>query len=490
MSLYFLKQFLFFLFINKSLEGTKTKVQDLFPEYEKDVYSGYLNTLKEGDKLFYIYYPSQTNPSTDPVLLWLNGGPGCSSLFGMLGEVGPVTTDNFSGELKLNPYSWNMETNLLFIEQPAGVGFSVAKNISQKWTDAENAKNLLAAVKDFYSTFPDLKDRQFYITGESYAGIYIPYLAAEILEDKSTTDKINLAGILIGNALTDPLVDYDRSLAEFGFWRGLISIETYDKYQRLCPHLPDELRPDTDLDGKYQEFSGEVSHQCNQIRLQISKQFDGNDLYGIYRLCPLHSRLTPNDFLFYNSQFTMRNTIIKGIKKIFTKSNLDNDLKNSKLYEKEDGLWPFMMCGDDLTIDTFLNLNSTKNKLNVYDKSQIWTQCANLYYEWSDSIHLYNSTLLKYPNLKKWLISGTEDGVITTIGTMRWIHKIGFSVNKTWTQWKAKKQVSGYVQTYEEGLVLVTIKGAGHMSPQDKRFEAKFVLDSFLKGVLPSEVNK
>lgn len=106
-----------------------------------------------------------------------------------------------------------------------------------------------------------------------------------------------------------------------------------------------------------------------------------------------------------------------------------------------------------------------------------------------DSIHLYNSTLLD-SGIKKWLMSGTEDGVISTLGTMRWINKIGFHVDKKWTQWKAEKQVSGYVQSYKEGLVLVTIKGAGHMAPQDKRLEAKFVLDSFLKGVLPSENNK
>ena len=479
-------KFLFlFSIIKISLEGTKTKVEDLFPDYKKDIYSGYLNTLIEGNNLFYVYYPSQTNPSKDPVLLWLNGGPGCSSLFGMLGEIGPVTTDNFSGELKLNKYSWNMETNLLFIEQPAGVGFSKAEDIKHNWTDVENAKNLLAAVKDFFELFVDLKGRDFYVSGESYAGIFIPHLAAEILEDESTTDKVNLQGILIGNALTDPLVDYDRSLVEFGFWRGLISIETYDRFQRLCPHLPDELRPDTDIDGKYQEFTGEVSHKCNQARLQISKEFDGSDLYGIYRLCPIQSRLTPNDFLYYNAQYTMRNTIIKGIKKIFTNNN-----DNLKLNEEEDGVWPFMMCGDDLTVDTFLNLDSTKYKLNVYDRNVNWTQCANLNYEWSDSIHLYNTTLLKHPEIKKWLLSGTEDGVITTIGTMRWIHKIGFNVDKKWTQWKAENQVSGYVQTYEEGLVLVTIKGAGHMAPQDKRLEAKFVLDSFLKGVLPSEMNK
>ena len=480
MANYLIKLLFFSSIIKISLQGTKTEVKDLFPDYKGEIYSGYLNTLIEGNKLFYVYYPSQTNPSTDPVLLWLNGGPGCSSLFGMLGEIGPFTTDNFSGEFKLNPYSWNMELNILFIEQPAGVGYSVTEDIEHNWTDIENAKNLLAGVKDFFATFPNLEGRDFYVAGESYAGIFIPHLAAEIIEDKSTTDKVNLKGILIGNALTDPQVDYDRSLVEFGFWRGLISIETYDKYQRHCPHLPDELRPDTDLDGKYQNFSGEVTHECNQARLKISDEFDGSDLYGIYRLCPVPSELTPNDPLYSNAQHTIRNTIAKGIKKI---------LKNDKFNEREDGVWPNMMCKDDLTVDTFLNLDSTKEKLNIYDKSKNWTQCAALNYEWSDSIHIYNTTLLEHPEIKQWLISGTEDGVITTIGTMRWINKIGFKVDKKWTQWKAQKQVSGYVQSYKEGLVLVTIKGAGHMSPQDKRLEAKVVLDSFIKGILPSEVN-
>ena len=487
MSAYFIKILFLISIINISLEGSKTKVLDLFPDYKGEIYSGYLDTLIEGNKLFYVYYPSQTNPSTDPVLLWLNGGPGCSSLFGMLGEIGPVTTDNYSGEFKLNPYSWNTELNLLFIEQPAGVGFSIAADIEHNWTDVENAKNLLAGVKDFYATFPDLKGRDFYISGESYAGIFIPHLAAEILEDKSTSDKVNLKGILIGNALTDPDVDYERSLAEFGFWRGLMSIETYDKFQKHCPHLPDELRPDTDLDGKYQEFTGKVSHECNQARLKISEELEGSDIYGIYRLCPIPTNLTPSDSLYNNAKHTMRNTIAKGIKKILNKGN--NYKRNLQLTEDEGEIWP-SMCADDLTVDTFLNLNSTKDKLNVYDKSVTWAQCAWLNYEWSDSIHLYNTTLLEHPEVKQWLLSGTEDGVISTIGTMRWINKIGFKVDKNWTQWKAKNQVSGYVQTYQEGLVLVTIKGAGHMAPQDSRLEAKFVLDSFLKGVLPSELNK
>lgn len=82
-------------------------------------------------------------------------------------------------------------------------------------------------------------------------------------------------------------------------------------------------------------------------------------------------------------------------------------------------------------------------------------------------------------------MSGTEDGVISTIGMMRWINKIGFTVNEKWRQWKINEQVAGYVQTYKEGITLITIKGAGHMAPQDKRQEAKIILDAFFEGNTP-----
>ena len=462
-----------------SLEGTKVKVENLFPEYTKDIYSGYLNTLIEGNNLFYIYIPSQSNPSTDRVLLWLNGGPGCSSLFGMLGEIGPITSDNFGGKFRLNPHSWNLASNLLFIEQPAGVGFSTTYNLKHNWTDVENAKNLFTALKDFFNTFPELKGRKFNIAGESYAGIFIPHLASEILEDESE-DKINLEGFLVGNPLTDPKVDYDRSLAEFGFWRGIVSVENYNKFQKFCPHLPDEIRPVIDTEGKYQDFDGKVSHKCNEARLAISENFDGNDLYGIYRKCPLYEENKDEDedeLIKYRIKHTYKNTIYHKLKKYFLKLNSDT--------EEEDGLWPYYMCGEDLLIDEFLNLNSTKEKLHVSNYSVNWTQCAYLNYEWSDSIHLYNSTLLKYPEVKKWIMSGTEDGVISTIGTMRWINKIGFNVETEWKQWKNGDQIAGYVQTYKEGLTLVTVKGAGHMVPQDKRQEAKIVLDAFFEGKIP-----
>ena len=124
---------LLFTFLSLSNSATRVKVDDLFNGlYSGDVYSGYLQTTISGDELFYIYMPAQNKDANAPVMLWLNGGPGCSSLFGLLAEVGPVTSDNFAGEFKLNEYSWNKEVNLLAIEQPAGVGFSRASNPEYK----------------------------------------------------------------------------------------------------------------------------------------------------------------------------------------------------------------------------------------------------------------------------------------------------------------------------------------------------------------------
>ena len=164
-------------FIVLSTSATRHEVKNLFGDlYEEEIYSGYLNTKIEGDELFYMYIPAKNNPHIAPIILWLNGGPGCSSLFGLLAEVGPVTSDNYNSKFEVNPYTWNKDLNLLVIEQPAGVGFSKTKNPSFQWDDDKMGENLLFAVKDFLNEY-SLKNREFYISGESYAGVYIPYLA-------------------------------------------------------------------------------------------------------------------------------------------------------------------------------------------------------------------------------------------------------------------------------------------------------------------------
>ena len=104
-----------------------------------------------------------------------------------------------------NPYAWTKQANLLILEAPAGVGFSYCKEMltggSCKNTDITTAADSRAALEDFFKThFPELKGAPFYISGESYAGVYIPTLAKEILDN---APEINIKGIAVGDPCTD-----------------------------------------------------------------------------------------------------------------------------------------------------------------------------------------------------------------------------------------------------------------------------------------------
>lgn len=85
---------------------------------------GYLN-ISSQKAFHYVFFTSQHDRDNDPVLLWLNGGPGCSSLIGMVYENGPFKFDPNSTHLKLNPLSWNLKANVLYLESPGSVGFSI-----------------------------------------------------------------------------------------------------------------------------------------------------------------------------------------------------------------------------------------------------------------------------------------------------------------------------------------------------------------------------
>ena len=103
------------------------------------LYSGYLDTATSGRRIHYVFVQANvTDPNAAPLTVWLNGGPGCSSLIGLIQEIGPYLVGNKYGlgdMLTKNPYSWDKVSNLLFLESPAIVGFSTDTNATYKWTD-------------------------------------------------------------------------------------------------------------------------------------------------------------------------------------------------------------------------------------------------------------------------------------------------------------------------------------------------------------------
>lgn len=111
-------------------------------------------------------------------MLWLNGGPGCSSLIGFFTENGPFYyADDTTTKMSINPYAWNKNANVLYLESPGTVGFSKANDFYAIQNDTTVAKNNLIALIQFFTKYSRFKGNDFYIAGESYAGIYIPRLA-------------------------------------------------------------------------------------------------------------------------------------------------------------------------------------------------------------------------------------------------------------------------------------------------------------------------
>jgi len=198
---------------------------------------------------------SQNDPSTDPLVLWYNGGPGCSSMLGFMQVNGPWSWLNgeteWSGE---NPYSWNREANVLYIEQPAGVGYSYFANpddLGFNFTDYNAAQDNLQAVLGWYEKFPEFKTNDLYISGESYAGIYVPYLLylmnnyIEANLDNPEAYLPPLKGMMVGNGVTNWEYDCDPAAFEMAYWHSLIDKDLYDSKTKYNCSLRSDQDPET-----------------------------------------------------------------------------------------------------------------------------------------------------------------------------------------------------------------------------------------------------
>ncbi|KAL2752664.1 hypothetical protein ACRALDRAFT_1072539 [Sodiomyces alcalophilus JCM 7366] len=166
-------------------------------------YSGYLDDEENDKHLFYWFFESRNDPENDPVVLWLNGGPGCSSLTGLFLELGPSSI-NDKIEVVNNEWSWNNNASVIFLDQPVNVGYSYSGSSVTNTVAA--GKDVYALLTLFFHQFPEYAKQDFHIAGESYAGHYIPAFASEILSHKDRN--INLKSLLIGNGLTDGLTQY------------------------------------------------------------------------------------------------------------------------------------------------------------------------------------------------------------------------------------------------------------------------------------------
>ncbi|KAJ3206369.1 Cell death protease [Dinochytrium kinnereticum] len=249
------------------------------------MHAGLMDVGNDSSLFFWLIQPNTEKPP-ERLLIWLNGGPGCSSMDGLFMEYGPLRVSP-NQTITLNPYSWHTLTPILFLDQPVGTGYSRGMSVGNMEEVTEGFGRFLGGflgegVGGFGSGV------KLYIGGESFAGVYVPYFAKSILEKSNQT--IHLSGLLLGN----PLLDTRRQSATYLEFAVKNNVITVDQAQKMKPLMEDcqnaaehseriSVPECSKLFNSVLEASKEGNLPCvnmYDLRLRDATPADGCGLYG------------------------------------------------------------------------------------------------------------------------------------------------------------------------------------------------------------------
>lgn len=421
------------------------------PPVSFEQYAGYVTVNEShGRALFYWFFEATQKPEKKPLLLWLNGGPGCSSIgYGEAEELGPFLTQKGKPELKFNNHTWNKAANLLFLESPVGVGFSYTNtsNDIKELGDTITAQDSYNFLVNWFKRFPQFKSHDFYIAGESYAGHYVPQLAEVIFDKNKIVPKeeyINFKGFMIGNALLDDETDQE-GMIDYAWDHAVISNRVYDDVKIKCNFSSQNLTKD-----------------CNQA---LQKYFD------VYKIIDMYSLYAPK-CVNTTGNATRQFPVIRGIAPhLFSKIG--------GWHKKPTGYDP---CLSNYT-EVYLNRPDVQQALhaNLTKIPYPWTHCSDNISFWADAPASILPVIRKLVNggIRVWVFSGDTDGRIPVTATRYTLKKLGLNTIQEWSPWYTNQQVGGWTIAYD-GLMFVTVRGAGHQVPTFKPKQALQLIRHFL----------
>ena len=480
------------------------------------MYSGYLPVGKTSGVKGHIHYwfiESESDPVNDPVVYWTNGGPGGSGITtGLLTEMGAFQLDinsldnnatNASTIPKLlyNPYTWSKVANTVFVSQPKGVGFSYCDDAT---TSNECVNNDLTAAEDaydffinFFNAYPQYKKNDFYLTAESYGGIYIPMFMDQIQNRGGVP---NLKGAAIGDGCWGTKVGLcafssgkaQQIQVEFFQGHGMYSQPLYKRIQAACKTFTNEIV---------------LQAPCKDVLAEMTAQIGTFDVYNIFDTCA-------------NDELSLHEIRAK----MLTQSLVVDDEYGSAHPQLDSsgvgGALNDYACGRNRVSAQWLSLPAVQQALHVnsgtvgmkynwgpYNVSgmsrRVGVDCFvgckvrnapslnNLFFFYlfvspGDLRPLYKQLATKY---RMWIYSGDTDACVPYWGTEEWTRELGFDVRHDWHPWKSPiatggvPQRAGYVVDYNTStnFKFVTVSGAGHMVPTYKPKFALTLFEAFLK---------
>jgi len=470
------------------------------------------------------------DPKTAPTIVWMQGGPGGSSLIGLLTENGPITLNDYStrtaafNSTKIptvftNDFSWNILGNILYVEHPAPTGFSYCTGYDDSgfqcppWDDGTQADSSYRFFVKFFSEkyFPELKNNDFWFSGESYAGVLVPTLSERLLAARTPSNAdiapYSVRGFALGNDCPGNRVytctPYSgwigtRVALDFRFRHGMINESLYKKINQVCQGQWDTFESPGEECAKLLE---------DPVRPVLSSAGDTYQMgggYYLYDTCDpdllsldiatSRPRLTAGkeytvEWLLLLEKERKREKNKQRGKEIEVVGVVDDAaVEEPAEYDNNAGTYA---CGQERNSLVWLNLEAVRKAIHVPTKEEsgrtfdFSTGLPGYNFTAHSLLDLYNDTLI--PNLTIMQYSGDADPCVPYIGTERWIESLHMPVVQPWRPWKSGTEIAGYTTTYlAEGndpnhfFDFVTVRNAGHMVPRYKPASALHMMANFL----------
>ncbi|KAL5707106.1 sinapoylglucose--choline O-sinapoyltransferase [Ranunculus cassubicifolius] len=435
--------------------------------------TGYTEVGEDNDaQLFYYFVESQGNPKADPIILWLAGGPRCSTFTGFIYEIGPlafkdgyrethmegavggirqVVSDGDVPGLQLNPYAWTQIASIIFVDQPVGSGFSYSKAGREgEMTDTKSALDTYKFLLKWLEDHPQYRSNPLYVCGDSYSGITVPQVVQEIIRgiEAGKGPVLNFQGYTLGNPVTDREFE-TNSEVPFSHRMGLISDELYESLDKNCK-------------GSYVNFDSS-NLLCASYYKRFTKIVSGVNPYSILEpLCSAASKQNDSS----NTRPTLESIRLRA-------SNCrDDGYKLSEIWANDDRVQTALRVRKGtITIKTWVRCNSYGNPDQVdHGVKYVMDVKSSLAYHRNISTKGYRSLIY----------SGDHDMRISHVSTEAWIRSLNISVVDEWRPWLVEGQVAGFTTRYANGMIYATLKGAGHITPEYQPKESYTLFKNWL----------
>ena len=457
-------------------------------------YSGYVDiseTMGVGMKSHYIFIESEGDPATDPVILWSNGGPGASSLYGLMTELGPLQLNDQSYDaaydatgvpsLFYNQQTWTRIGNVLIFDWPAPVGFSYCKddpsgdgNSCGAWDDTRMQNASYASLRGWFDDlFPEYKSNPLYLTGESYAGVYIPKLAQAVLAgNEGNADPLNMKGFAVGDACTG--LDVLCGPGSGGPWYSVVFFYGHGQFSNT---LYDAIIGECGVDAL--KTGDGLSDTCNELLAQMWTEVGGYYDYNLYDDC------------IYEDDIRRRRRKLAAAPAAKAKGGAAPApfLPLAHLSSSPAPLGAAVndyQCGGGPAQEVWAAQPAVLAALNVPADAVFFSGDNGDGMTYTLTEHnlmpFYVDVAKNHPELRTLVYNGDTDPGINSFVSQNWTVALGLDEAESWRPWTLDgcQRVGGYVTRYEGAFDFLTIRGSGHMVPTFKPEAAKAFMGSWI----------